>query len=129
MPHNVFERSTYNYILRGVDVSSRYKVARALKTKTSSQVEFILEAIYGKSGVFRYPKVAQCDNGSELKNELTKLLEKHNVDIRSATIKYKHTHKAFVEDFIRELAKQLFKPINAQELQDPEKISTLSLKI
>ena len=40
----------------------------------------MLEAIYKKGGVFKYPKAFQCDNGSEFKNEVTKLLEKHNVD-------------------------------------------------
>ena len=52
-------------------------------------VAFVLEAIYKKGGVFKYPKTFQCDNGSEFKNEVTKLLEKHNVDIRRATTKYK----------------------------------------
>ena len=88
----------------------------------------MLEAIYKKGGVFKYPKVFQCDNGSEFKNEVTKLLEKHNVDIRRATTKYKHTHTAFVEAFNRELAKLLFKPMDAQELQDPEKVSTIWVK-
>ena len=37
-------------------------------------------------------KVFQYDNGPEFKNEVTKLLKKHNVDIRRATTKYKHTH-------------------------------------
>ena len=49
------------------------------------------------------------------------LLEKHNVDIRRATTKYKDTHTAFVEAFNKELAKLLFKPMDAQELQDPKK--------
>ena len=109
MPHNLFERNTYKYILTGIDVATRYKVARSLKTKRSSEVAFVLEAIYKKSGVFKYPKVFQCDNGPEFKNEVTKLLEKHNVDIRRATTKYKHTHKVFVEAFNRELAKLLLK--------------------
>ena len=78
--------------------------------------------------MFKYPKTFQCDNGSELKNEVTKLLEKHNVEIRRATKKYKHTHVAFVEAFIKELAKLLFKPMDAQELQDPEKVSTIWVK-
>ena len=73
-------------------------------------------------------KVFQCDNGSEFKNEVTKLLEKHNVDIRRATTKYKHTHTAFVEAFNKELAKLLFKPMDAQELQDPEKVSAIWVK-
>ena len=68
MPHNLFEGNTYKYILTGIDVPSRYKVARPLKTKKSSDVTFVLEAIYKKGGVFKYPKVFQCDNGSEFKN-------------------------------------------------------------
>ena len=59
---------------------------------------------------------------------MTKLLEKHNVEIRRATTKYKHTHPAFVEAFNKELAKLLFKPMDAQELQDPEKVSTIWVK-
>ena len=73
-----------------------------------------------KGGVFKYPKVFQCDNGSEFKNEVTKLLEKYNTNIRKATAKYKHTHTTFVEAFNKELTKLLFKPMDAQELQDTE---------
>ena len=105
MPHNVFEENTYKYILTGTDVASRYKVARPLRTKKSSEVVFVLEAIYKKGGVFKYPKVFQCDNGSEFKNKVIKLLEKHNVEIQRATMKYKHTQTAFVEAFNKELAK------------------------
>ena len=72
--------------------------------------------------MFKYPKMFQCDNGPEFKNEVTKLFEKHNVEIRRATTKHKHSHKAFV-------AKLLFKPMDAQELQDPEKVSTIWVKI
>ena len=84
----------------------------------------MLEAIYKKGGVLKYPKKFQFDNGSEFNNEVTKLLEKHNVDIRRATTKYKHTHTAFVEKFNKELAKPLFKPVDAQEHQDLERVST-----
>ena len=76
----------------------------------------LLKAIYKKGGVFKCPKVFQCDNGTEFKNEVTKLLEKHSVDIRRATTKYEHTHTAFVEAFNKELAKLLFKPMDAKEL-------------
>ena len=99
MPHIVFEGNKCNYILTGIDVVSRYKVARPLRTKKSSKVAFVLEAIYKKDSVFKYHKIFQCDNGPEFKNEMTKLLEKHNADIRRATTKYKHTHTAFVEAF------------------------------
>ena len=70
----------------------------------------------------------QCDNGSEFENQLTKLLAKHNVDIRRAITKYKHPHTAFVQAFNKELAKLLFKPMDVQELQDPEKVSTICVK-
>ena len=81
MPHSVFEGNTYKYILTGIDVALRYKVARPLRTKKLSEVAYVLEAIYKKDGVFKYPRVFQCDNGSAFKNELTKRLEKHNADI------------------------------------------------
>ena len=51
--------------------------------------------------------VFQCDNGSEFKNEVTKLLEKHNIDIRRAKTKCKHTHTAFVEASNKELTKNI----------------------
>ena len=43
IPHNFVEGNTYKYILRGIDVASRYKVARPLRTKKSSEVAFALE--------------------------------------------------------------------------------------
>ena len=128
MPHNLFEENTYKYILTGIDVASRYKVARSLRTKKSSEVAFVLEAIYKKDGMFKYPRDVQCDNRSEFKNEVKQLLEKHSVEIRRGTTKYKHTHTAFVEAFNIELAKQSFRPMDAQELQDPEKVSTIWVK-
>ena len=45
-----------------------------------------------------------------------KLFEKHYVDVRRATAKYQHIYIAFA----KELAKQLFKPIDVKELQDHE---------
>ena len=97
-------------------------------TRKSSEAAFVSEAIDKKSGVFKYPKVFQYDTGPEFKNEVTKLLEKHNVDIQRAKTKYKHTHTVLVEAFNKELEKLLLKPMNAQELQDPEKVSTIWVK-
>ena len=84
---NVFEGNTYKYILTNIQVASRYKVARPLGTKKSSEVALELKAIYKKGSLFKYPKIFKCDNGSEFKNEVTKLLEKRNADIRRATTK------------------------------------------
>ena len=47
--------------------------------------------------------VFQCDNGSEIKAGVTKLLEKHEVKIQQVTTKHKHTHTAFVEAFKKSL--------------------------
>ena len=116
VPHNVFERNTCRHILTGVAVASRYKVTKALKTKKASEVPFVLEGVYKKGGVFQYPKVFQCGHGSEFKSDVTKLLEKHNLDIRRTTTKYKHNHTTFAEAFNKELVKLLFKPMDAQEL-------------
>ena len=56
------------------------------------------------------------------------MLEKHNADIRRATTKNKHTHTAFVEAFNKKLAKLLFELMDAQELQNSEKVSTIRVK-
>ena len=74
MPQNHFEGNIYKYILTGIDVTSRYKISKPLRTKKLSEVAVVLETIYKKGGIFKYPKVFQCDNGSEFKNEVTKLL-------------------------------------------------------
>ena len=78
----------------------------------SSKVVIVLGAIYKKSGVFKDPKVFQCDNGFKIKRDLTRLFEKTNVEFRRATAKYKHTHTAFNNEW----AKQLFKPMDSREL-------------
>ena len=70
MPHNLFGGNTYKYTLTVIDVASRYKFASPFRTKKSSEVAFVLETVYKKGGVFKYPKVFQCDNGSEFKNEV-----------------------------------------------------------
>ena len=87
----------------------------------------IIADIY-KVGPLTYLKTFQCDNGSEFKGEVTKLLEKHEVKIQRVTPKYKHTHTAFVEDLNKILAEQLFKVQDAQESNDPEKVSSTWVK-
>ena len=81
-----------------------------------------------KVGPLTYQKIFQCDNGSEFKAEMTKMLEKHDVTIRRTTMKYKHTYTAFVETLNKILAEQLFKVQDAQKLNDPEKVSLTWVK-
>lgn len=127
MPVDKLYGNKYKYILSGIDVASRYKVARPLKTKQAKEVAEMIVDIY-KIGPLTYPKMFQCDNGSEFKSDVITVLEKHNVEIRRATTKYKHTHTAFVESLNKVLAENLFKIQDVQELNDPEKISTTWVK-
>ena len=103
MPSDTLYGNKYKYIVSGIDVASRYKVARPLRTKQAHDVAEMITDIY-KVGPLTYPKIFQCDNGSEFKGEVTKMLEKHEVEIRRVTTKYKHTHTAFVEDLNKVLA-------------------------
>ena len=98
-----------------------------MRTKQAADVAAMIANIY-KVGSLTYPKIFQCDNGSEFKAEVTKLLEKHEVKIRRVTTKYKHMHTAFVEAVNMILAEQLFKVKDAQELNDPDKVSATWVK-
>ena len=118
MPSDTLYGSKYKYILAGIDSASRYKVARPLRTKQARDVADIY-----KGELLTYPSTFQCDNGSEFKGEVTKMLEKQEVKIRQVTAKYKHTHTAFVEALNKILTERLFKVQDAQELNDPEKVS------
>ena len=71
------------YILAGIDAASRYKVARPLRTKQARDVAEMIADIY-KVGPLKYPKIFQCDNGSEFKGDVTKMLEKNKVKISAS---------------------------------------------
>ena len=117
VPHN-FLKGTHKYILAGADAASRCKVARVLKTRKTSEVALMLEDIFRKGRVPKYPKVFQCKNGFWFKSNTSKLPGKCNVSIQRTASKYKHTDAAFVEAFHKEFSKQLFKPFDAQDFQD-----------
>ena len=127
MPSDTLYGNKYKYVLAGIDAASRYKVARLLRTKQARDVAEMIADIY-KVGPLTYPSIFQCDNGSEFKGEMTKMLEKHEVKIRRVTTKYAHTHTAFVEALNKILAERLFKVQDAQELNDPEKVSSRWVK-
>ena len=123
MPSDTLYENKYKYILSRIDVASRCKVARPLRTKQAKDLADMIANIY-KVGPLTYSKIFQCDNGSEFKAEVTKMLEKHEVRIQSSTTKYKHTHTAFVEALNKILSENLFKVQDVQELDDPEKVSS-----
>ena len=127
MPSDTVYGNKYKYILGGIDVTSKFKAARPLRTKQACDVAEMIADIY-KVGPLKYPKIFQCDNGSEFKGDVTKMLEKNEVKIRQVTTKYKHTHTAFVEALNKILAERLFKVQEAQELNDSEKVSATWIK-
>ena len=122
VPLDTLYGNKYKYILSGIDVASRYKVARHLRRKQAKDMADRIADIY-KVGPLTFPKIFQCDIGSEFKAEVTKLFEKHEVVIRHTTTKYEHTHTASVKALNKILAEQLFKVEDAQEMNDPEKVS------
>ena len=81
MPSDSLYGSEYKYILAGIDVASRYKVERPLRTKQAGDVAEMIADI-DKVGPLTYPKIFQCDNGSEFKGDVTKMLEKNEVKIQ-----------------------------------------------
>ena len=127
MPSDTLYGNKYKYILAGIDAASRYKVARPLRTKQARDVAEMIADIY-KVGSLTYPSTFQCDNGSEFQGEVTKMLERHEVKIRQVMTKYTHTHTALVEALNKILAERLFKVQDAQELNDPEKVSSRWVK-
>ena len=127
MPSDTLYGNKYKYILAKIDAASRYKVARLLRTKQARNVAAMIADIY-KVGPLKFPIIFQCDNGSEFKGDVTKMLEKNEVKIRQVTTKYRHTRTAFVEALNKILAERLFKVQDAQELNDPEKVSSRWVK-
>ena len=127
MPSDTLYGNNYKYILAGIDAAFRYNVAKPLKTKQARDVAEMIADIY-KVGPLTYPSIFQCDNGSKFKGEVTKLLAQQEVKIQQVTMKYTHTHTAFVEALNKILAERLFKVQDGQELNDPEKVSLMWVK-
>ena len=127
LPHDKVYQTTYKYTLQVIDVASRYKASRPLKTKKASEVADMLRDIY-KKGPLKYPQELHVDNGTEFKADVLKLMKEHDVKVDSATTKYHHSFTAFVERFNKTLAERLFKPQDAQELQNPTKDSKIWVK-
>ena len=80
MSSDVLHGNKYKYILSGIDVASRYKVARPLRTNQAKDVPNMIANIY-KVGPLTYTEVFQCDNGSEFNAEVHKMLEKNEIMI------------------------------------------------
>jgi len=98
LPHDKVYQNTYKYVLNVIDVASRCKASRLLKTKKASEVAERFADIY-KKGALKYPAELHVDNGTEFKADVLKLMKKKDVKVVSATTKYHHNFTAFVERF------------------------------
>ena len=67
IPYDVFEGNTYRYLLTGIAVASRYKVAKPLMTKKSSEVAFVLESCIRKVEILNIPRYFNVAMGVSLK--------------------------------------------------------------
>ena len=74
MPLDMLYENQYKYLLTRIDIASRYKIARPLRTKQAKDVANMIADIY-KVGSLTYPKIFQYDNGSEFEAEVSKMLE------------------------------------------------------
>jgi len=114
LPHD----GPYKYALTLVDVASRYKASRPLKTKESSEAFQALMDIYKTDKYLKIPKELNSDKGSEFENKIFKDWASKN----SIILKYNDPswHLAMVEAFNKNLAKLLFKNQTIEEIDTGE---------
>ena len=88
----------------------------------------MIDDIY-KVGPLTYLKIFRCDYGSEFKEEVPRLLRKHEFKIWMVRTKYGHmyTHTAFVKARNKVLAEQLFKVQDAKSWMVLKKYHRLGL--
>ena len=67
MPHNVFEGNKYKYILAGIDVASRYKVASALRSKNQASLHLCWNQSIRKVVCLNTPRYFNVIMGLSLK--------------------------------------------------------------
>jgi hypothetical protein len=103
------------YALTLVDCASRYKAARPMKTKLASEAIEKLMDIYETDKYLTTPSRLNMDGGGEFSSKDMKIFAKNN-QIKLVYNKPSH-HLAFVENFNKELAKELFKYQNQKELE------------
>lgn len=105
----------YKYILSVIDMASRYKAGRPLKTKDTKTVNNALMSIYKNDKHLKIPNTLNTDAGSEFDSKVFKDWAKQN----SVTLKYNKPsyHLAFVEAMNRDLIRRLYKTQTISELK------------
>ena len=117
LPNDRVRRKTFRYALTVVDVTSRYKEAEPLNSRSAAEVADGLTRIYKRSPL-RWPKLLQDDPGREFMGSVSQLLAKHSVQVRRGRVDI-HRDQGIVERFNRTLAERLFGHQYAQEMRLP----------
>jgi transposase InsO family protein len=105
----------YKYALTVIDVASRFKAARALKSKNSVDVAAAFSDIYAE-GRLVFPHKLMTDPGKEFQGAVKALMDKNGTKIRYGRVNI-HRDQALVERFNRTLAVKLFTYQTAKELK------------
>ena len=113
LPHDRVGRKTYRYALVVIDIASRYKDAEPLTSKESHEISKAFTKIYSRK--LKYPKTLIVDPGREFMGDVTKLMNRHNVNIQRSEAG-NHRAQAFVERANRTLSERLFSHQYAQEM-------------
>ena len=119
LPHDKFKKKTYKHALNIVDVASRYKGFYQLASKNSKEVAQAFQWI-NENTPLTYPKTLIIDDGTEFYEDMTKLMEKHDVIIQLGDPS-QHRSQGIMERFNRTLADRLFSYQYHKELEDPSK--------
>ena len=118
LPHDKVGNQTYKYCLTLVDVASRYKAARPLKTKDAATVARELASIYDDAKCpLTWLEQMMVDQGTEFRGATTAALESHGVLIRRADVGH-HRSQAFAESFNKVLAQRLFRSMYHRGFED-----------
>jgi len=102
-----------------VDVASLFKAAGPSATKKAKEVADALGYIY-RRGPLKWPKLLQVDPGREFMCTVSKLLAKHNVEVRRGRADL-HRDQGIVDRFNQMLAERLFGHQYAQKMRLPSK--------
>ena len=122
LPHDKFKKKTYKYALNIVDVASRYKESYQLTSKYAKEVAQAFQWIYENTPL-TYPKTLIVDDRKEFYEDMTKLMENHDVIIQYGDPSQHHS-QGIVERFNRTVADRLFTYQHHKELEDPSKSNT-----
>ena len=115
LPHDKLPRGKkiFKYALTVIDIASRFKAAKPLTSKDSSEVSRDFRKIY--KGPLKWPKILQVNPGREFMGAVTEEMKKHDVRIRRGNVNV-HRDQGIVERFNRTLSERLFSFQYSQEM-------------